>query len=180
MEVTREGLARFFEVALPHLDERQRRVVAGAMSEMLGHGGKTAVATASGMSRNTVIKAQSEVEVGVEPSSRLREPGAGAKPLTEIQPALLEALDELVNPETRGNPMSLLRWTSKSTAHLAKDLVGQGFRISDDTVGRLLSGWATACRRRPSRRKAPPIPTVTASSATSTTPPRPSSPMASR
>ena len=138
MEVTREGLARFFEVALPHLDERQRRVVAGAMSEMLGHGGKTAVATASGMSRNTVIKAQSEVEAGIEPSTRLREPGAGAKPLTEIQPGLLEALDELVNPETRGNPMSLLRWTSKSTAHLAKDLVRQGFRISDDTVGRLL------------------------------------------
>jgi transposase len=138
VEVTREGLARFFEVALPHLDERQRRVVAGAMSEMLGHGGKTAVATASGMSRNTVIKAQSEVEAGIEPSSRLREPGAGAKPLTQIQPGLLEALDELVNPETRGNPMSLLRWTSKSTAHLAKDLVRQGFRISDDTVGRLL------------------------------------------
>ena len=138
MEVTREGLARFFGVALPHLDERQRRVVAGAMSEMLGHGGKTAVATASGMSRNTVIKAQAEVESGIEPSSRLREPGAGAKPLTEIQPGLLEALDELVNPETRGNPMSLLRWTSKSTAHLAKDLVRQGFRISDDTVGRLL------------------------------------------
>ena len=138
MEVSWEGLARFFEVALPHLDERQRRVVAGAMSEMLGHGGKTAVATASGMSRNTVIKAQSEVEAGIEPSSRLREPGAGAKPLTEIQPGLLEALDELVNPETRGNPMSLLRWTSKSTAHLAKDLVRQGFRISDDTVGRLL------------------------------------------
>ena len=103
-------------VALPHLEERQRRVVAGAMAEMLGHGGKTAVASASGMSRNTVIKAQSEVEAGIEPSSRLREPGAGAKPLTEIQPGLLEALDELVNPETRGNPMSLLRWTSKSTA----------------------------------------------------------------
>ena len=138
MEVTREGLARFFEVALPHLDERQRRVVAGAMAEMLGRGGKSAVATASGMSRNTVIKAQAEVEAGIQPSSRLREPGAGAKPLTEIQPGLLEALDELVNPETRGNPMSLLRWTSKSTAHLAKDLVRQGFRISDDTVGRLL------------------------------------------
>ncbi len=110
------------------------------MSEMLGNGGKTAVATASGMSRNTVIKAQSEVEAGIEPSTRLREPGAGAKPLTEIQPGLLEALDELVDPETRGNPMSFVRWTSKSTAHLAKDLVRQGFRISDDTVGRILKG----------------------------------------
>jgi len=108
------------------------------MADVLGRGGKTAVATASGMSRNTVIKAQGEVVAGIEPSARLREPGAGAKPLTEIQPGLLEALDALVHPETRGNPMSLLRWTSKSTAHLAKDLVRQGFRISDDTVGRLL------------------------------------------
>jgi len=108
------------------------------MAEALGRGGKTAVATASGMSRNTVIKSQAEVEAGIEPSDRLREPGAGAKPLTQTQPGLLEALDELVGPETRGNPMSLLRWTSKSTAHLAKDLVRQGFRISDDTVGRLL------------------------------------------
>lgn len=138
MEVTPDGLARFFGVALPHLDERQRRVVAGAMAEMLGRGGKSAVSVASGMSRNTVIKAQGEVEAGIEPSTRLREPGAGAKALTDIQPGLLEALDELVHPETRGNPMSLLRWTSKSTAHLARELVRQGFRISDDTVGRLL------------------------------------------
>ena len=72
MEVTEEGLARFFEVVLPHTNELQRRVVAGAMSEMLGRGGKTAVAVASGMSRNTVIKAESEVESGIEPSSRLR------------------------------------------------------------------------------------------------------------
>jgi DNA-binding phage protein len=58
VEVTPEELARFFEVVMPHMNEVQRRVVAGAMSEMLGRGGKTAVATASGMSRNTVIKAR--------------------------------------------------------------------------------------------------------------------------
>jgi len=58
----------------------------------------------------------------------------------DTQPGLLEALDELVNPETRGNPMSLLRWTSKSTAKLARDLVRQGFSVSDDTVGRILKG----------------------------------------
>jgi hypothetical protein len=68
----REGLARFFEVVLPHMNEVQRRVVAGAMSEMLGRGGKTAVALASGMSRNTVIKAEGEVRAGIEPSERLR------------------------------------------------------------------------------------------------------------
>ncbi len=138
MEVTDEGLARFFEVVLPHMNELQRRVVAGAMSEMLGRGGKTAVAEASGMSRNTVIKAEGEVKAGVEPSFRLRAPGGGDKSLLDTQPGLLEALDELVNPETRGNPMSKLRWTTKSSTKLAAELVDQGFEVSSRSVLRLL------------------------------------------
>jgi hypothetical protein len=138
VEVTEDALARFFEVVLPHLNERQRRVVAGASAQMFGRGGKTAVAEASGMSRNTVIKAEREVEVGIEPSERVRAPGGGDKPLTDRQPGLLGALDELVHPETRGNPMSLLRWTSKSSTKLADDLVRQGFEVSSRTVLRLL------------------------------------------
>jgi hypothetical protein len=90
------------------------------------------------MSRNTVIKAEREVEAGLEPSEVLRVPGGGDRQLIEKQPALLQALDELVHPETRGNPMSLLRWTSKSTRHLADALVQKGFKVSDDTVGRIL------------------------------------------
>jgi len=113
VEVTPGGLARFFEVVLPHLNEVQRRVVAGASAAMLGRGGKSWVAEASGMSRNTVIKAEGEVAAGIEPQVRLRAAGAGAKPLTETQPGLLEVLDQLVHPDTRGNPMSLLRWTSR-------------------------------------------------------------------
>ena len=120
------------------MNEMQRRVVAGAVSEMLGRGGKTAVATASGMSRNTVIKAETEVAAGIEPSLRLRALGGGDKPLIDKQPGLLEALDELVHPETRGNPMSLLRWTSKSSTNLAEDLGGQGFEVSSRSVLRLL------------------------------------------
>jgi hypothetical protein len=138
VEVTSEALARFFKVVLPHMNELQRRVVAGASAEMLGRGGKTAVAEASGMSRNTVIKAEREVLGGVEPSARVRAPGGGDKPLTDKQPGLLVALDELVHPETRGNPMSLLRWTSKSSSKLAQNLVGQGFEVSSRTVLRLL------------------------------------------
>ena len=138
MEVTIEGLARFFDVVLPHMNELQRRVVAGGVAEMLGRGGKTAVSVASGMSRNTVIKAVGEVEAGIEPSERLRAPGGGDKPLTDKQPGLLEALDELVHPETRGSPMSLLRWTSKSSKNLAEDLARQGFDVSSRTVLRLL------------------------------------------
>ena len=85
MEVTSEGLARFFAVVLPHMDEVQRRVVAGATAEMLGWGGKTAVAEASGMSRNTVIKAEAEIAAGMEPQDRQRPPGAGQKPITEAR-----------------------------------------------------------------------------------------------
>ncbi len=120
------------------MNEVQRRVVAGAAAEMLGRGAKTVVATASGMSRNTVIKAEAEVAAGIAPSARLRASGGGDRPLTDKQPGLLEALDELVWPETRGNPMSLLRWTSKSSTKLAEDLVRQGFEVSSRTVLRLL------------------------------------------
>ena len=123
---------------MARLNEVQRRVVAGAMSEMLGRGGKAVVAAASGMSRNTVIKAESEVKAGIEPSDRLRAPGGGDKSLVDTQPGLLEALDESVNPETRGNPMSKLRWTSKSSTKLADELVGQGFEVSARSVLRLL------------------------------------------
>jgi Rhodopirellula transposase DDE domain len=138
VEVSNEGLARFFEVTLPHMNEVQRRVVAGAMAEMLGRGGKTAVAETSGMSRNTVIKAEREIHAGIEPRERLRAVGGGDKPLIDKQPGLLEALDELVGPETRGNPMSLLRWTSKSSTNLAGELVRQGYDVSSRTVLRLL------------------------------------------
>src|SRR5664280_676344 len=126
VEVGPDALARFFEVVLPHLNERQRRMVVGAAVGMCGPGTKSMVAEAAGMSRNTVIKAVSEVEAGIDPSDRVRAPGAGVKPITETQPELLAALDELVHPETRGNPMSLLRWTSKSTANLVSEYANGG------------------------------------------------------
>ena len=108
------------------------------MAELLGRGGKTAVAEASGMSRNTVIKAEREVAAGIEPSDRLRAPGGGDKSLLDAQPGLLEALDELVHPQSRGNPMSRLRWTNKSATKLAEELVAQGFSVSARSVLRLL------------------------------------------
>ena len=138
MEASVAELEEFFSSVMPHLNEVQRRVVAGAVARGLGRGGKTAVAAASGMSRNTVIKAQREVEVGIEPSDRQRPVGGGDKPAIEKQPGLLAALDELVWPETRGTPMSLLRWTLKSTYRLADDLTGQGFDVSAELVRRLL------------------------------------------
>jgi Rhodopirellula transposase DDE domain len=138
VEVTAEAFARFFGVMSPLLDERQRRVLAGAAAEMLGRGGQARVTEASGMSRSTVIAGMKEVVGGPAPSARVRAVGAGPKQAVDTQPGLAAALDELVHPDTRGNPMSLLRWTSKSTARLARELVRQGFEVSDDTVGRIL------------------------------------------
>ena len=138
MEASREELRGFFEAVLPHLNEVQRRVVAGAMAAAIGHGGKTAVADASGLGRNTVTKGEREVAAGIGPSERLRAPGAGDKPAIDKQPGLLEALDELVWPETRGHPESPLRWTLTSTYELARQLTAQGFRVSAELVRRLL------------------------------------------
>ncbi len=140
MDINSEELGQLFSTVMPHLNEVQRRVIAGAIALGLGRGGKTAVARATGMSRNTVIKAEREIVAGIEPSERLRAIGGGDIKAEIKQPGLLEALDELVHPETRGNPMSFLRWTSKSTAKLADDLVRQGFKITDETVGRILKG----------------------------------------
>lgn len=138
MEAGVGELREFFETVLPHLNEVQRRVVAGAVARGLGRGGKTRVAEASGMSRNTVLKAQAEVEAGIVPSERLRLVGGGDRPAEDKQPGILEALDELVHPETRGSPMSPLRWTSKSTYKLAGELVEQGYRASAEWVRRTL------------------------------------------
>ncbi|HVC14379.1 MAG TPA: ISAzo13 family transposase [Acidimicrobiales bacterium] len=133
-----EGLAKFFETALPHLDERQRRVVVGSMVLALGRGGQARVVEASHMSSSTVNTATRQVRAGIEPSDRVREAGAGDKPAIDKQPGLMEALDELVHPETRGTPMSALRWTLKSTYELARDLQSRGFSASAELVRRLL------------------------------------------
>lgn len=122
------------------------------MAEALGRGGKSAVAECSGMSRNTVIKAEREVREGIEPSERQRAVGGGDVKAEVKQPGLLEALDELVHPETRGNPMSFMRWTSKSTGKLATELVRQGFSITDDTVGRILKSLGYSLQA-PSKQK---------------------------
>jgi hypothetical protein len=133
-----ETLEVFFDTVQPHLDERQRRVVAGAMAEALGRGGQVRVATASKMSTNTLWRAVTEVREGIEVSDRVRRPGGGDKPAIERQPELLSALDDLVHPDTRGNPMSLLRWTSKSTYELARELTREGYSASAELVRRLL------------------------------------------
>lgn len=114
MEITGEGLAGFFKVVLPLLDERQRRLVAAALVPVLGRGGQARVADAAEMSRNTLITGANELAGGAGPSPRVRRPGAGRKKAVDLDPEMLVVLDSLVEPGSRGDPMSPLRWTIKS------------------------------------------------------------------
>nr|WP_260611465.1 ISAzo13 family transposase [Streptomyces sp. WAC04770] len=127
-----------FAVLFPHLDERQRRLLMGAEARVLGHGGIRAVAQAAGVSEATVRKGVDELEAGAEPLGRVRRPGGGRKRAAEVDPGLRPALLALVEPDMRGDPMSPLRWTTKSTRRLAGELTGQGHRVSADTVADLL------------------------------------------
>ncbi|MFI0041279.1 MULTISPECIES: ISAzo13 family transposase [Streptomyces] len=137
-ESIRDQLAVKFEVLFPHLDERQRRLLMGAEARILGHGGIRAVARAAEVSETTVRNGVDELEAGAEPLGRVRRPGGGRKRAAEVDPGLRPALLALVEPDMRGDPMSPLRWTTKSTRKLAAELTRQGHRVSADTVGDLL------------------------------------------
>jgi transposase len=132
-------LGAIYELVSPRLDERQRRLLAAAAARTLGRGGITMVARATGMSRQTVYDGLADLDdaTGLA-AGRARRAGGGRKRLTERDPGLVAALEALVDPVTRGDPESPLRWTCKSTAQLARALTAQGHPVSDDTVGRLL------------------------------------------
>ena len=131
-------LAAKFAVIFPHLDERQRRLLMGAEARALGHGGIRLAARAAGVREATVSLGVAELDSGAEPLGRARRPGGGRKRAPEVDPGLVPALLALVEPEERGDPVSPLRWTAKSTRTLADELTGQGHRVSADTVGDLL------------------------------------------
>jgi hypothetical protein len=130
---------KFFSLK-PVMDERLRRLWAGAEAEALGEGGIAIVEEATGMSRTTIRAGRDELQAGVDPSQvvSVRRSGAGRPAIEEVTPEIVPALEALVDPVTRGDPESPLRWTSKSTRKLADELRGQGFRVSPQKVGQLL------------------------------------------
>ncbi|HUY45117.1 MAG TPA: ISAzo13 family transposase [Streptosporangiaceae bacterium] len=138
MEGTRETLAAKFQAIFPHLDERQRRLLMGAEARALGHGGIRVVALAAGVREATVSLGAAELESGADPLGRARKPGGGRKRLADLDPGLRPALLALVEPDERGDPMSPLRWTTKSLRALASELTRQGHRAGADTVADLL------------------------------------------
>ena len=133
-----EGLAAKFAALLPHLDERQRRLALGAEARSLGHGGIKAVAEAAGVSAVTVSAGVAELESGGEPLRRARAPGGGRKSVSETDPGVVEALLGLVEPGSRGDPESPLRWTTLSLRNLAAAMGRAGHQVSAPTVARLL------------------------------------------
>lgn len=133
------------------LDERGRRRWAAAESRSLGWGGITAVALATGLSDRTIRTGIQELhDPDAAPTNRQRQAGAGRRAREVEQPGLADALEELVESGTRGDPMSPLRWTCKSTRTLAGELERQGFSVCCNTVGRLLRtrGYSLQANRK--------------------------------
>jgi hypothetical protein len=123
---------------LPYLNERQRRLFLAVEARALGHGGVVRVARATGVSRPTIQQGLRELTGAVAPRERVRRVGGGRRSLAERNPALLTDLEALVDPDTRGDPMSPLRWTCKSTRQLAGALQERGHRVGYRTVAALL------------------------------------------
>jgi hypothetical protein len=137
-------LRRKYRVVAPELDERRRRQWAAAEAREVGYGGVSVVARATGLARSTIHAGLRDLRAArrqrVRAAERIRRAGAGRRPLTTSDPALLTVLLALIEPTTRGDPESPLRWTCKSTAQLAHELTRQRHPVSPRTVATLLKG----------------------------------------
>lgn len=136
-----ETLESFFSSIKEKLPERSIRVVASAMADSLGHGGIKHVAKVSKISRSTIIRGIKQKNApeyqNLKPGAQRRS-GGGRKNVLEKQPEILEALENIISPYTRGDPMRPLRWTTKSLRKLSQELESMAFKISYVTVGELL------------------------------------------
>jgi transposase len=139
-----QAIAAKFALLDPLLDERTRRRWAAVEAHALGRGGIRCLAEATGLSRATIraglreLTASHPTGAGEASRERIRRAGGGRRPMVEGDPRLLQALERLVEPVSRGDPMSPLRWTCKSAARLAEELCGQGYAVSERTINRLL------------------------------------------
>jgi transposase len=140
-----------YQALKPVLDEQGRRRFAAAEAQAAGHGGIKAVARITGIARSTIGRGLVELREAVALSAgRVRRPGGGRKPLTVTDPSLLDDLRELVEPATRGDPETPLKWTAKSLRNLSAGLRALGHRISPNTVGAALRtlGYSLQANRK--------------------------------
>jgi hypothetical protein len=138
MEKDEQSLRRKFSDMWPLLDERSRRLVAASEALSLGYGGVSRIRRACGLSRKAIAKGIQEIAEGNPLPGRIRRSGAGRKNIVESDPKLLGSLECLIEPETRGDPESPLRWICKSTRTLAAQLTRQKHPISHEKVAQLL------------------------------------------
>ena len=136
--VDSDRVAARLSLIRPHLDERAWRLLLGAEAKVLGRGGIKLVAAAGGVHPDTVAQGVRELDYDEPIPGRVRRPGAGRPAMAVTDPDLVAALDALVDPVSRGDPESPLRWTTKSTAKLAAELTAMGHRVSARTVAKLL------------------------------------------
>jgi hypothetical protein len=132
------SLRRKFSGVWPLLDERGRRLMAASEALSLGYGGVSKIRRACGLSRKAIAKGIQEIADGSAMPGRIRRLGAGRKRIIEHDPKLLASLDRLIEPETRGDPESPLRWVCKSTRNLAAQLTRQKHPVSHEKVAQLL------------------------------------------
>ncbi len=153
---TAERIRRTYEALRPEMDERMRRQWAAAEARHLGYGGMTTVSGATGLSRTTIAAGRAELDLPAcqrllaRDGARVRHRGGGRRPLTECDPQLLAALESLIEPTTRGDPESMLRWTCKSTRRLASELTRMGHPVGRMTVATLLheAGYSLQADRK--------------------------------
>jgi transposase len=132
-------IRRRFKLIERHLDERMRRLVAAAEAEAVGFGGASVVARATGVSRRAIrIGARDLKEAPCGPSRRIRRPGGGRKRTITQDPTLPRDLERLIEPVTRGDPETPLRWTCKSVRRLSAELKRMGHRVSHRIVAEIL------------------------------------------
>jgi len=150
-----EGLQRKYAALLPILNERARRLWAATEALELGWGGISLVAQATGLARDTIYVGLRELRQPPPPApagcpQRVRRRGGGRQLLERTDPGLIDALDALVDPQTRGDPMSPLRWTCKSTYRLAEELTRQGHPVCPRTVAAILhaEGYSLQANRK--------------------------------
>lgn len=144
-----------YKTILPYMNEQTARLYLGSEAMSLGRGGKQLVSKLAGVSRVRIDRGIAELALGkgkgkVETAQKIRKPGGGRKRHKEKQQGLLEALESVVNPHTRGDPMKVLLWTSKSLRNIEKALKEKGFTVSYVTIGELLKsmGYSLQANRK--------------------------------
>ena len=138
MTPTDGKLKEKLSILLPSLNEKQKRLLVGAEAIALGYGGIKFLSDMTGMSTNTVTRGIREIESGKEDVSRIRSKGSGRKKLTIKYPEIKNCIEDLIEPDTRGDPESPLRWTCKSVRNISDFLDKEGYSVSRQSVARIL------------------------------------------